>query len=399
MRLHGSAKLTPFQRTLLCRRVSDDGWTVAEACDAAGCSTRTGYRCVGGFRAGETMNDRSSAPHRVVNRTPEVTVAAIERLRRLRWTSVRIAAELDLATSTVCAVLRRLGLHRLSRLEPPEPPNRYCRRHPGELIHIDVKKLGRFRAPGHRITGRGGGHHRTWKAGWDFVHVAIDDTTRLAYLEVLDDETGPSCITFLERAIAWLASHDVVVQRVMTDNGTGYRSKVHATAIARLGVKHLRTQPYRPRTNGKAERFIQSMLPRMRIRARPTRTRPNATPHFEPGSRTTTVADHTAPSATDHRSHAWPKPTEQRAWDLQLGGEHTCLDARRRSRSRPVRSRRTRHRPARAASRAVPARRSARSVARNRGRPRTGRGAPGRPRRSRAPPRRTAPSGSPRPCA
>jgi transposase InsO family protein len=258
--LHGNAKLTPYMRELMCRRVDDEGWEIVEAAEAAGCSERTCYRWLARRRAGEPMTDRSSVPHTVANRTPEATVIQIEELRRLRWTSTRIAAELRLATSTVCAVLTRLGLHRLSRLEPPEPPNRYCRRHPGELIHIDVKKLGRFTVAGHRATGRAGGFHRNHRAGWEFVHVAIDDTSRLAYLEVLDDEKGVTCVGFLERAIAWFADHGVVVQRVMTDNGTGYRSKVHAAAITRLEIKHLRTRPYRPRTNGKAERFIQSML-------------------------------------------------------------------------------------------------------------------------------------------
>lgn len=181
----------------------------------------------------------------------------IEALRRLRWTSTRIAAELGLATSTVCAVLARLGLNRLSRLEPPEPPNRYCRRHPGELIHIDIKKLGRFRTPGHRVTGRG--HGRNHGAGWEFCHVAIDDTSRLAYVEVLDDELATTCVAFLRRAVAWFAAQGVIVQRVMTDNGSGYRSYLHAAVVAELGIRHLRTRPYRPRTNGKAERFIQTL--------------------------------------------------------------------------------------------------------------------------------------------
>jgi transposase InsO family protein len=250
--------LTPFQRALLCQRVDDDGWTVVEAAEAAGCSERTAYRWLARWRAGAPMTDRSSAPQRVPNRTPAETVAMIEQLRRHRWTSTRIAAELRLATSTVCAVLVRLGLQRRSRLEPPEPPNRYCRRHPGELLHVDIKKLGRFNRPGHRVTGVRDDRNRG--IGWEFVHVAIDDTSRLAYLEILADEKGPSCVAFLERAIAWFAAHGVTVQRVMTDNGTGYCSKVHAAAIVRLGINHVRTRPYRPRTNGKAERFIQTML-------------------------------------------------------------------------------------------------------------------------------------------
>jgi transposase InsO family protein len=186
-------------------------------------------------------------------------VALIEELRRARWTAPRIASELHMPTSTVCAVLKRIGLNRLWRLEPPEPPNRYCRRHPGELIHIDIKKLGRFDRPGHRVTGKFAGYHHTQKLGWEYCHVAIDDTSRLAYVEILDNELGTTCVGFLRRATAWFAAHGITVERVMTDNGVGYRSKVHAQACDDLGVRHLRTQPYRPRTNGKAERFIQTL--------------------------------------------------------------------------------------------------------------------------------------------
>jgi transposase InsO family protein len=259
MELHGNARLTPHGRTLMCRRVREEGWTVAEAAEAAGCSERTCYRWLSRYDAGEAMSDRSSAPHRVPGKTSPQLTDLIEQLRRCRKTSVEIAAELGLATSTVCAVLKRLGLNRLSRLEPPEPANRYCRRHPGELIHIDVKKLGKFAQPGHRVTGRGKGTHANRGIGWEFVHVAIDDTSRLAYVEILDDEKGATCVGFLRRAIGWFAAHGVTVQRVMTDNGTGYRSKVHAAAVAELEIRHLRTRPYRPRTNGKAERFIQTL--------------------------------------------------------------------------------------------------------------------------------------------
>ena len=259
MELHGNARLTPFGRTLMCRRVRHEGWTVADAAEAAGCSERTAYRWLARFDTGDAMTDRSSAPRSVPGRTAPQTEALIAELRRSRWTSTRIAAELGLATSTVCAVLRRLGLHRLSCLEPPEPANRYCRRHPGELIHIDIKKLGRFKRPGLPAGRRHGGYRATYRAGWDVVHVAVDDTSRLAYVEILDDEKGVTCGEFLRRAVAWFAAQGVIVQRVMTDNGTGYRSKVHAAAVAELEIRHLRTRPYRPRTNGKAERFIKTL--------------------------------------------------------------------------------------------------------------------------------------------
>jgi transposase InsO family protein len=259
MLLHGNARLTPVGRDLMCRRVRHDGWTVAEAAEAAGCSERTCYRWLARFDAGDAMTDRSSAPRKVPGRTPPEIEVLIAQLRRLRWTSTKIAGEMGLATSTVCAVLARLGLNRLSRLEPPEPPNRYCRRRPGELIHIDIKKLGRFNRPGVPAHRRQGGYRATYKAGWDYVHVAVDDTSRVAYVEILDDETGATCVAFLRRAIIWFASQGVTVKRVMTDNGTGYRSKVHAAAIADLEIRHLRTRPYRPRTNGKAERFIKTL--------------------------------------------------------------------------------------------------------------------------------------------
>src|SRR4051812_47115344 len=260
MRLHGNARLTPAGRLLLCRRVIDEHWTVAEASEAAGCSERTGFKWLARFRVegAAGLFDRSSRPHRIAA-TPRERVAMIERLRRLRFTGPRIAQTLQMALSTVSVVLKRLGLGRLWRLEPPEPPNRYCRRHPGELIHVDVKKLGRFGKPGHRVTGRQPGVSGTYRAGWEFCHVAIDDTTRLAYVEILDDEKGPTCVALLRRAIGYFAAHGITVECVMTDNGTGYRSQTHRAGIAELGIKHLRTQPYRPRTNGKAERFIQTL--------------------------------------------------------------------------------------------------------------------------------------------
>jgi transposase InsO family protein len=260
---------------------------------------------------------------RVPRRTPARLVALIEQLRRLRMTSTRIAAELKMAVSTVGAVLRRLGLHRLSRLEPPEPPNRYERRRPGELLHLDIKKLGRFHRAGHRVTGRDApGAHAGRGQGWDRMHVAIDDYSRVAYVEILEDERGETCAAFLTRAIAWFAERGVRVERVLTDNGSGYRSKLFAQTCARHQVRALRTRPYRPRTNGKAERFIQTLL-RDRAYAARYETSDNAPWHSGPASTTTTTDDHTAPSTRDPRSHGYPPP-DQRPWDLHLA---ICTDA------------------------------------------------------------------------
>ncbi len=257
MKVHGNARLLPRQRTSMCRRVRLEGWTVAQAAEAFDVSERTVYRWLARFDAGQAMTDRSSAPRRRPTRTSRDVERLVEELRRLRWTGPRIAAELGLPTSTVCAVLKRIGLNRLWRLEPPEPANRYCRRRPGELLHVDVKKLGRFDRPGKRALGPT--HNRNRGAGWEFCHVAVDDTSRLAYVEVLDDERGETCAAFLRRAVAWFAARGVAVERVMTDNGAGYRSRAHGSAVAALGLRHLRTRPYRPRTNGKAERFIQTL--------------------------------------------------------------------------------------------------------------------------------------------
>jgi transposase InsO family protein len=225
---------------------------------------------VGRYRAGGEagLHDRSSAPRRVHNVTPPERVEAIAALRRLRMTGPEIAELLGMATSTVSAVLARIGLGRLSRLEPPEPVRRYERSRPGELIHIDVKKLGRISAKGagHRVTGdrssrvrRGPGHGRG-ATGWERVHVCVDDATRMAYAEVLPDEKATTAIGFLRRALAFYRSHGVRVEGVMTDNGSAYISVAHAAACRALGIRHVRTRPYRPQTNGKAERFIRTML-------------------------------------------------------------------------------------------------------------------------------------------
>jgi transposase InsO family protein len=246
----------------MCRRVVEQGWSIAEAAAAAGVSDRTCSKWVGRYRAeGEAgLVDRPSTPGSVPHRTPEDRVEVIAALRRLRMTGAEIAFCLEMALSTVSAVLARIGLGKLSRLEPPEPPNRYERRHPGELLHIDVKKLGRIIRPGHRVTGSRRDRRDAGKKGWEFVHVCIDDATRLAYVEVLSDEKATTAVGFLRRAIAFYAAHGIDVERVMTDNGSAYRSTIHALACHTMGIRHLRTRPYRPRTNGKAERFIRTLL-------------------------------------------------------------------------------------------------------------------------------------------
>jgi transposase InsO family protein len=268
MKLHGNARTCPKSRRLLVERI-EAGWSVMEAAAAAGISDRTARRWVKRWREeGERgLLDRSSAPHRIPHKTTPERVSEIVRLRRLRLTAAQIALALRMALSTVSAVLKRVGLGKRSRLEPPEPPNRYERRRPGELVHLDVKKLGRILKPGHRVTGRRSARrttytadgHRIGDAGWEFVHVAVDDHSRVAYAEVLADEQAVTAAGFLRRAVDFFAGFGVTVERVMTDNGACYRSMLHASLCRELGLRHLRTQPYRPRTNGKAERFIQTL--------------------------------------------------------------------------------------------------------------------------------------------
>jgi len=261
MNVHKNARLTPRGRALMVSRIVDEGWSPAASAEAAGVSLRTCRKWLRRRRRGpsEDFTDRSSAPRRCPRRISPQRVAAIEQLRRRRLTGPQIAAALGMARSTVGAVLRRLGLGRLSDLEPKPPIVRYERSQPGEMIHLDIKKLGRFDAPGHRIT-RDRQAGRSRKAGWDFLHVCVDDASRLAYTEILPSEGQHDTTAFLERALAWLSRHGVTVQRVMTDNGSAYRSKLFARALQRAGLRHIRTRPYTPRTNGKAERFIQTSL-------------------------------------------------------------------------------------------------------------------------------------------
>jgi transposase InsO family protein len=254
MKLHANAALSLKKRRLLVGRVVEQGWSLSEAAAAAEVSGRSCSKWVGRYRLeGEAgLLDRSSAPKAIPHRTSEERVQLIAMLRRLRMTGAEIAFCLGMALSTVSAVLTRIGLGKLSRLEPLEPPNRYERRHPGELLHIDVKKLGRIIRPGHRVTGSRSDRRDAGKKGWEFVHVCIDDATRLAYVEVLADEKSATAIAFLRRALAFYRRHGIEVQAVMTDNGSAYRSTLHALACRALGLRHLRTRPYRPRTNGKA---------------------------------------------------------------------------------------------------------------------------------------------------
>jgi transposase InsO family protein len=274
MKIHANARTCPNSRKLLVRRIEEENWSLMVAAEAAGISERSARKWLSRWRAeGEAgLLDRSSAPKRVPSRLPADRLEAIEALRRLRMTAVEIAEVLGMALSTVSRWLARIGLGKRSRLGPPEPPNRYERKRPGELIHVDIKKLGRIsvKGAGHRVTGvRGpsqvklnenGGQRRA--TGWEFVHVCVDDATRLAYVEVLPDEKGATAAGFLRRAVSWLKGMGVEVERVLSDNGACYRSRAHAEACAELGMRHLFTRPYRPQTNGKAERFIQTLVNR-----------------------------------------------------------------------------------------------------------------------------------------
>jgi transposase InsO family protein len=271
MKLHGNARLSVKGRELLVERIEVAGWSLSAAAEAAGISERTARKWLARYRAEGPAGlvDRCSAPTVVANRTDQRRVEAIAALRRLRFTGAEIAELLGMALSTVSGILTRIGMGKLGRLGL-EAAQRYERQRPGELIHIDVKKLGRIHdGAGHRITGKRGRYtgQRTdaeGKArnvvGWEYVHIAIDDATRLAYVEVLCDEKGLTAVGFLRRAVRHYASYGIQVERVITDNGSPYVSTVHAVACRALGIRHLRTRPYRPQTNGKAERFIRTLL-------------------------------------------------------------------------------------------------------------------------------------------
>jgi len=260
MDIHKNARLTPRGREHMVNMVLG-GQTPEATAEAVGVCPRTVRKWLRRFReeGSAGLQDRSSRPHKLRQPTPGATVERIEALRRQRLTGKAIAAETAVSPATVSRVLKKLGLNRLSALEPAEPPRRYQRDRPGELIHIDIKKLGKFNRAGHRVTGERAGN-RNRGAGWEFVHVAIDDASRIAFSRVMVSERQTCATAFLRTAVTYYASLGITVERVMTDNGSCYRSRRFRNLCRRLGLKLIYTRPYTPRTNGKAERFIQTAL-------------------------------------------------------------------------------------------------------------------------------------------
>jgi transposase InsO family protein len=270
MNVHKNARLTAHSRAALVRRVLIGGQPLKVVATAFSVDVKTVSKWIGRFRAEGPVGlaDRSSRPHRLRGLTPSVTVERVIALRRQRWTGQQVAQETGVSAATVSRILRRARLSRIRDLEPPKPVVRYERQTPGELIHIDIKKLGRFDQVGHRITGertrqsstRGLRDGKTWGAGWEFVHVCIDDASRIAFSQILPNEKKESAVAFLKAAVAYYASLGVTVSKVMTDNGACYKSFAFRDTCKALGLKHIRTKPYTPKTNGKAERFVQTSL-------------------------------------------------------------------------------------------------------------------------------------------
>jgi len=262
MNIHKNARLTPHSRAELVRRVRVEGQAARAVATALGVSAKTVRKWVERFAAegAAGLVDRSSRPHCLHRPTPEPITDRIAELRRQRWTGKQIAQETGVSPATVSRVLKRLGLSRMRDLEPAAPVIRYERQQPGEMIHLDIKKLGRFDRVGHRITGDRTGQSNSRGIGWEFVHVCIDDASRLAFCQVMPDEKKQSAIAFLKAALAYYESLGVKVARVMTDNGSCYRAFDFRDACRDRALKHIRTKPYTPKTNGKAERFIQTAL-------------------------------------------------------------------------------------------------------------------------------------------
>ncbi len=262
MNTHKNAPLTPAGRERMVRAVVDDGKSKAAVARAFRTTAKTVGKWVGRFREHgvEGLRDRSSRPRSLPSQTPLATCDEVERLRRQRYTQDQIAAQTGLSRTTVSRILNSRGLSHLACLEPKEPRPRYERETPGEIIHIDIKKLGRFSRPGHRVTGNRHGQSATRGVGWEYVHVAIDDHSRVAYCDIFPNEKKESALAHLEATVAYYKQLGVTVTRVMTDNGSCYRSKAFRRACAKLNIKHIRTKPYTPQTNGKAERFIQTTI-------------------------------------------------------------------------------------------------------------------------------------------
>ena len=257
MNVHQNARSCPASRALLCQRVCEHGWSVREASEAAGISERRGREWIRRYRAGEPLTDRSSKP-RTISRTADTVRARVVALRREWRTTRQIAVAVSISPSTAARICRREGLGRLRNIEPPAPVIRYEREHPGELLHVDIKRLGRFDRVGHRITRKRSFGSK--KQGFEFVYVAIDDASRLSYAEIHADERSEAACAFVKNAVAWFAQHEVRIERVMTDNGSPFVSRPFAELCNAEGMKHKRTRPYTPRTNGKVERFIQTLL-------------------------------------------------------------------------------------------------------------------------------------------
>lgn len=262
MDTHKNARLTPKGREEMVRTVVDDGLSQAEAARRYNTTPKTVAKWVNRFRKEgiDGLRDRSSKPLSSPSQTPQATCDAVEVLRRQRYTGAQIASQLSISPATVSRVLYRRGLNKLAALEPADPVRRYERERPGELIHIDIKKLGKFNQVGHRITGDRRGQSNTRGVGWEYVHVCIDDHSRVAFAKIMPDEKKRSAIAFLKAALAYYASLGIKVERVMTDNGSCFRSFAFRRACKRLRLRHIRTKPYTPKTNGKAERFIQTSL-------------------------------------------------------------------------------------------------------------------------------------------
>lgn len=262
MNSHKNARLTPRGREPMVRAVVDGGLSKAAVARLYSTTPKTVAKWVGRFRTDgvEGLRDRSSRPLSLPSQTAPATWATVEALRRQRHTAKHIAAQVRVSPATVSRILRRLKLNRIRDLEPAEPVRRYERATPGEIIHIDIKKLGRFNKIGHRISGDRTGQSNSRGVGWEFVHVCIDDHSRIAFSQIKPDEKADSAVPFLKAAVAYYASLGVAVTRVMTDNGSCYKAFAFRDACRDLGIKHIRTKPYTPKTNGKAERFIQTAL-------------------------------------------------------------------------------------------------------------------------------------------